>query len=73
LYFLVAGMRDRFQYLQTGLGIILVFVGAKMVYSYWHHLSIALSLSVIVVVLAGSVAASIRWGTPPANEDAPKH
>lgn len=73
LYFLVAGMRDRFQYLQTGLGIILVFVGAKMVYSYWHHLSIALSLSVIVVVLAGSVAASIRWGAPPANEDTPKH
>jgi len=73
LYFLVAGMRDRFQYLQTGLGIILVFVGAKMVYSYWHHLSIALSLSVIVVVLAGSVFASIRWGAPPANEDTPKH
>jgi len=73
LYFLVAGMRDRFQYLQTGLGIILVFVGAKMVYSYWHHLSIAVSLSVIVVVLAGSVFASIRWGAPPANEDTPKH
>lgn len=73
LYFLVAGMRDRFQYLQTGLGIILVFVGGKMVYSHWHHLSIALSLSVIVVVLAGSVAASIRWGAPPANEGTPKH
>ncbi len=73
LYFVVAGMRERFQYLQTGLGIILVFVGAKMVYSYWHHLSIVISLSVIVVVLAGSIAASIRWGAPPANEGTPKH
>jgi len=36
-------------------------------------LSIALSLSVIVIVLAGSVAASIRWGAPPANEGTPKH
>ncbi|MSO59108.1 MAG: TerC family protein [Ilumatobacteraceae bacterium] len=74
LYFLVAGMRDRFQYLQTGLGVILVFVGAKMVWSYSdHHLPIGLSLAVIVLVLAGSVFASIKWGTPPTNEDTPKH
>ncbi len=73
LYFVVAGMRDRFQYLQTGLGIILIFVGVKMVWSYWHHLSIVISLSVIVLVLAGSIFASIRSGEPPTKEDTPKH
>ncbi len=66
LYFLLADMRDRFQYLQTGLGIILAFVGIKMTVSYWWHMPIAISLSVIALILTVSIVASIR-STPTAK------
>ena len=60
LYFLLADMRDRFQYLQTGLGVILAFVGIKMTLSYWWHMPIAASLSVIAMILTVSIVASLR-------------
>jgi tellurite resistance protein TerC len=60
LYFLLADMRDRFQYLQTGLGVILAFVGIKMTVSYWWHMPIAASLSVIAIILTVSIVASLR-------------
>ena len=60
LYFLLADMRDRFQYLQTGLGVILAFVGIKMTVSYWWHMPIAASLSVIAMILTVSIVASLR-------------
>lgn len=60
LYFLLADMRDRFRYLQTGLGVILAFVGIKMTISYWWHMPIAISLSIIALVLAVSIFASLR-------------
>lgn len=66
LYFLLADMRDRFQYLQTGLGIILAFVGVKMTISYWWHMPIAISLSVIALILTVSIVASIK-STPVAK------
>ena len=66
LYFLLADMRDRFQYLQTGLGVILAFVGIKMTLSYWWHMPIAISLSVIAMILTVSIVASIR-STPTAQ------
>jgi tellurite resistance protein TerC len=53
-------MRDRFQYLQTGLGVILAFVGIKMTLSYWWHMPIAASLSVIAMILTVSIVASLR-------------
>ena len=59
LYFLLADMRDRFQYLQTGLGVILAFVGIKMTLSYWWHMPIAASLSVIAMILTVSIVASL--------------
>lgn len=64
LYFLLADMRDRFKYLQTGLGVILTFVGAKMVLSYWWHMPIVISLSVIALILTVSIFASI-WDKSP--------
>lgn len=60
LYFLLADMRDRFRYLQTGLGVILSFVGIKMTLSYWWHMPIAISLSIIGLVLTVSIVASLR-------------
>jgi tellurite resistance protein TerC len=60
LYFLLAGMMDRFVYLKHGLAAILVFVGFKMVLVDVWHVPIALSLLVIATVLAVSVAVSMR-------------
>jgi tellurite resistance protein TerC len=60
LYFLLADLHDRFEYLQHGLAVILAFVGLKMIVSRWVHISTALSLGVIVVVLVASVAGSAR-------------
>jgi tellurite resistance protein TerC len=57
-YFLLAGWRERLHYLGHGLGLILVFVGVKMAVSHWYHFPTAVSLGVIVVLLAGAVIAS---------------
>ena len=45
LYFLLAGLQDKLVYLNKGLGVILVYVGLKMLASYWDvHINILLSL-----------------------------
>ncbi|MCB1250541.1 MAG: TerC family protein [Acidimicrobiales bacterium] len=60
LYFLLAGAADRLVYLNVGLGIILAFVGVKMIASHWYHLPTLLSLAFIAVVLTVTVVASLR-------------
>lgn len=60
LFFVLAGMLDRFVYLKAGVAFILVFVGVKMVVSGWLHIPILLSLAVILLTLATAVIASIR-------------
>jgi len=55
MYFLLAGAKDRFRYLNVGLGIILASVGIKMLLSDFVHLPAVLSLGIIVVVLAGAI------------------
>jgi tellurite resistance protein TerC len=60
LFFVLAGMLDRFIYLKTGVAFILVFVGLKMTLSGWIHVPITLSLGVIVTSLAVAVVASLR-------------
>lgn len=53
LYFLLAGLRDRFIYLNRGLGIILAFVGVKFIAEgLGAHIPTFASLAVIAVVLA---------------------
>lgn len=59
LYFLLAGVVDKFRFLQLGLAIILTFVGVKMLIAHWYHVPVSFSLSVIVVVLTSSVLASM--------------
>ena len=60
LYFCLAGMADRFRYLELGLGVILAFVGVKMLLADVVHSPRAVSLAVIVGVLAVTVVASRR-------------
>ena len=60
LYFLLAGARERFHFLSHALGGILVFVGLKMTVAHWFHMDTYLSLAVIVGLLAGAMALSVR-------------
>lgn len=59
LYFLLAGAVDKFHYLRLGLATILTFVGAKMILADILHLPTAISLAVIVGILAIAIAASL--------------
>jgi tellurite resistance protein TerC len=59
LYFVIAKAHGIFNYLSYGLGIILVFIGLKMLLSDFVHINIFMSLSFVVLVLAGSMILSI--------------
>jgi tellurite resistance protein TerC len=72
LYFLLAGMIDRFVYLKQGLAALLVFAGAKILLTDVYKMPVAISLGVIVAILAVSIGASL-WATRrsgPADGDA---
>jgi tellurite resistance protein TerC len=60
LFFLLRGAVSKFDYLQQGIAIVLVFIGAKMLIEYFDiHIPVWVSLIVIVVCLAGSIIYSI--------------
>lgn len=59
MFFVLAGMLDKFVYLRPGVAFILVFVGLKMTMSAWIHIPTALSLVVILLTLAAAVGLSI--------------
>src|SRR5882762_2235270 len=60
MYFLLAGVVEKFHYLRTGLAIVLSFIGAKMlIVAFGVHIPIWISLVVVAVVLLRSVAASL--------------
>lgn len=61
LYFLLAGIVDKFHYLKIGLSVVLVFIGLKMLGESFVHIPIGVSLGVVAVVLVVSVIASLRW------------
>jgi tellurite resistance protein TerC len=69
LYFLLAGMMDRFAYLSYGLSAILAFIGVKMLLIDVWHPPIWISLAVIAGVLAATAALSLR-APAPAGRDA---
>jgi tellurite resistance protein TerC len=66
LYFLLKGLLDKLIYLSTGLAIILVFIGVKLIMLWGHELNPAipkistnLSLAVIATVLTVTAVASV--------------
>ena len=61
MYFLLAAVINRFAYLGTGLGIVLIFIGVKMLLSGFYQVPIGWSLAVVAAVLAGSVGISLIW------------
>jgi tellurite resistance protein TerC len=62
MYFLLAGVVEKFQYLRMGLAIVLTFIGAKMLVEGFHVvIPVWISLLIVATVLLASVAASILW------------
>lgn len=61
LFFLLKGAVNKFEYLQQGIAIVLIFIGLKMLVEYFHiKVPVYISLIVIVVCLAGSVMYSLQ-------------
>jgi tellurite resistance protein TerC len=59
LYFLLAGVIDRLQYLDEGLAFVLVFIGGKMIGEPWIHIPVSISLGVVGGVLLIALLASL--------------
>ena len=70
LYFLLAGVIDKFHYLRTGLGVVLSFVGVKMLLSHTpYKIDTTLSLLVVAGVMTASIVASLIWPLKPSEKD----
>jgi tellurite resistance protein TerC len=59
LYFLLAGLMNRFVYLRTGLALVLGFVGLKMIVADCFPVARVLSLAVIALILGITITLSI--------------
>jgi len=74
LFFLLRGAVSKFDYLQQGIAIVLVFIGVKMLADYWisqwidKTTQVFISLGVIMLCLSGSILYSMviqKKGVPP--------
>ncbi len=59
MYFLLAAVVDRFTYLSTGISVVLMFIGAKMLVIDFYSMPIGLSLAVVAAILVVSVVVSL--------------
>jgi tellurite resistance protein TerC len=68
LYFALAGVLDKFHYLKVGLGLVLTFVGVKMLLGHTEwKIDTHVSLGVILIILTSSVIASLVWPKKKSN------
>ena len=61
MFFLLAGMADRFHLLGHGLALVLLFIGSKMLIAGFFKIPIGVALGVVALVLVGSVTASLLF------------
>jgi len=59
LYFLLEKLHSTFEYVKYGVGIILIFTGIKLGISFKYHISVGVSLIIIISILIISVLVSI--------------
>jgi tellurite resistance protein TerC len=59
LYFLLANVMDKFQYLKLGLSAVLTFIGIKMVIVDLYHIPVSVSLAIVAGILTIAVLASL--------------
>lgn len=71
LYFLLAGIIDRLQFLDEGLAVALVFIGGKMIGERWVRIPVHVSLAVVGGVLLIALVASVLLPGKRKGEDAP--
>jgi tellurite resistance protein TerC len=62
LYFVLAGAMAYFRFLKTGVALVLVFIGSKMLLSRWY----TVPTSVMLAVVAGVIGVSILFSRAPA-------
>ena len=60
MYFLLAGVADRFSLLKYGLAVVLMFIGVKMLLIDIYKIPVGFSLAVVAVIIGASVWASLR-------------
>jgi len=60
MYFLLAGMHERFHLLSYGLAIVLVFIGTKMLLIDIYKIPVAWSLGVTLTVLVVTMGLSLK-------------
>jgi tellurite resistance protein TerC len=60
MYFLLAGVADRFSLLKYGLAMVLMFIGVKMLLIDIYKIPVGFSLAVVAVIIGASVWASLR-------------
>ena len=65
MYFLLAGMHERFHLLSYGLAIVLVFIGVKMLLLDVYKIPVAWSLAFTVVTLAVTMLLSLKIPAKP--------
>jgi tellurite resistance protein TerC len=71
MYFVLAGMMDKFHYLKFGLSLVLVFIGAKMLLHHWElDIPPWVSLPVVLSLLGGAVLLSLLF--PPKARPLPE-
>jgi tellurite resistance protein TerC len=59
MYFALAGMMDRFHYLHYGLSTVLILIGVKMLGAHYVDIPIEWALTIVLIVLGTSIAASL--------------
>ena len=60
MYFMLAGMADRFSLLKYGLALVLVFIGTKMLLIDIYPIPVPFSLGVVAVIITTSIVLSLR-------------
>ncbi len=55
MYFLLSNVAERFSILKYGLAVVLVFIGIKMLIVEFYHIPVAVSLSVVGIILGGTL------------------
>jgi len=61
MYFFVANMLDSFHYLKYSLTVILIYVGIKLMLANHYHLSIGLSLGIILISIGAGILFSLKY------------
>ena len=67
LYFVLAGAIGYFRFLKIGLSIVLIFIGAKMLFAKWLPISTGISLAAVAGIIAASILISLitAWREKP--------